>query len=255
MLGSSYGSTAPASINPKTGRRYGPDFPDITLRDMVTAQKAMLDALGVKHLVAVAGPSFGGYQAFQWAVTYPDAMRGIVAVVTAPKGGGGQEAVETLRKRLATQPSWNGGWHYDQGGIVETMTAIRVETLQRDGTNEVLARTIADPAARDAELRRQAAAWAKDFDPNSLVTLRKAAVRFDAQRDVAKIRAKLLYVLSRTDKLFPPSIAPGVMDALAKAGVQASYFEIDSELGHVASGPEWAKWGPRLQSFLESLDR
>jgi homoserine O-acetyltransferase len=255
MLGSSYGSTAPASINPKTGRRYGPDFPDITLRDMVTAQKAMLDALGVKHLVAVAGPSFGGYQAFQWAVTYPDAMRGVVAVVTAPRGGGGPDAVETLRKRLATQPSWNGGWHYDQGGVVETMTAIRVETLQRYGTNEVLARTIADPAARDAELRRQAAAWAKDFDPNSLVTLRKASVRFDAERDLARIKAKLLYVLSRTDKLFPPSIAPGVMDKLAKAGVQASYFEIDSDLGHVASGPEWAKWGPRLQSFLEALDR
>ena len=255
MLGSSYGSTAPASINPKTGRRYGPDFPDITLRDMVTAQKAMLDALGVKHLVAVAGPSFGGYQAFQWAVTYPDAMRGVVAVVTAPRGGGGPDAVETLRKRLATQPSWNGGWHYDQGGVVETMTAIRVETLQRYGTNEVLARTIADPAARDAELRRQAAAWAKDFDPNSLVTLRKASMRFDAERDLARIKAKLLYVLSRTDKLFPPSIAPGVMDKLAKAGVQASYFEIDSDLGHVASGPEWAKWGPRLQSFLETLDR
>jgi len=255
MLGSSYGSTAPASINPKTGRRYGPDFPDITLRDMVTAQKAMLDALGVTHLVAVAGPSFGGYQAFQWAVTYPDAMRGIVAVVTAPKGGGGQEAVETLRTRFATQPSWNGGWHYDQGGIVETMTALRVETLQRYGTNEVLARTIADPVARGAELRRQAAAWAKAFDPNSLVTLRQASVRFDAERDFARIRAKLLYVISRTDKLFPPSIAPGVMDKLARAGVQASYVEIDTELGHVASGPEWAKWGPRLQSFLEGLDR
>ena len=255
MLGSSYGSTAPASINPKTGRRYGPEFPDITLRDMVAAQKAMLDALGVKHLVAVAGPSFGGYQAFQWAVTYPDAMRGVVAVVTAPKGGGGPDAVETLRKRLAAQPSWNGGWHYDQGGVVETMTAIRVETLQRYGTNEVLARTIADPAVRDAELRRQAAAWAKDFDPNSLVTLRKASVRFDAERDLARIKAKLLYVLSRTDKLFPPSIAPGVMDKLAKAGVQASYVEIDSDLGHVASGPEWAKWGPQLQSFLEALDR
>ena len=255
MLGSSYGSTAPASINPKTGRRYGPDFPDITLRDMVAAQKTMLDALGVKHLVAVAGPSFGGYQAFQWAVTYPDAMRGIVAVVTAPKGGGGPEAVETLRKRLATEPSWNGGWHYDQGGIVPTMTAIRVETLQRYGTNELLTRTIPDPVARDTELRRQAAAWAKDFDPNSLVTLRKASVRFDAERDFSKIRAKLLYVLSRTDKLFPPSIAPGVMDRLTQAGVQASYFEIDTELGHTASGPEWVKWSPRLQSFLEGLDR
>jgi homoserine O-acetyltransferase len=255
MLGSSYGSTAPASINPRTGKPYGPDFPDITLRDIVAAQKAMLDALGVKHLVAVAGPSFGGYQAFQWAVTYPEAMHGIVAVVTAPKAGGGPEAVETLRQRLATHPSWNGGWHYDRGGIVDTMTAIRIETLQRYGTNELLARTIADPAAREAELRRQAAAWANDFDPNSLIALRKASVRFDAVRDAARIRAKVLYVLSRTDKLFPPSIAPGVMDTLARAGVQASYFEIDTECGHVASGPEWAKWGPTLQKFVEGLDR
>ena len=59
MLGSSYGSTAPASLNPKTGRRYGPDFPAITLRDIVTAQKAMLDGLGVTHLVAVAARRSG----------------------------------------------------------------------------------------------------------------------------------------------------------------------------------------------------
>jgi homoserine O-acetyltransferase len=255
MLGSSYGSTAPASVDPRTGKRYGPDFPDISLRDIVAAQKGLLDALGVKHLVAVAGPSFGGYQAFQWAVTYPDAMHGIVAVVTAPRGSGGPEAVETLRKRLAADPAWNGGWHYDHGGIVDTLTALRVETLQRYGTSELLARTIADPVAREAELRRQAAAWAKEFDPNSLLALRKASVRFDAERDFDKIRAKVLYVLSRTDKLFPPSIAPGVMDKLSKAGVQASYFEIDTELGHIASGHEWAKWGPTLQRFVDALDR
>jgi homoserine O-acetyltransferase len=255
MLGSSYGSTAPASLNPKTGRRYGPEFPDITLRDIVTAQKAMLDGLGVTHLVAVAGPSFGGYQAFQWAVTYPDAMDGVVAVVTAPRGHGGQEAVDTLRKRLAADPAWNGGWHYDHGGIVETMTAQRVETLQNYGTREVLARTIADPAARDAALRRQAAAWAREFDPNSLLALRKASVIFDAARDFAKIRAQVLFVLSRTDKLFPPSLAPSVMAELARAGVRATYFEIDTELGHVASGPEWAKWGPTLRAFLDGLER
>jgi homoserine O-acetyltransferase/O-succinyltransferase len=109
--------------------------------------------------------------------------------------------------------------------------------------------------AREAELRRQAAAWAKEFDPNSLLALRKASVRFDAERDFDKIRAKVLYVLSRTDKLFPPSIAPGVMDKLSKAGVQASYFEIDTELGHIASGHEWAKWGPTLQRFVDALDR
>src|SRR5215469_1840154 len=85
MLGSSFGSTHGASINPTTGKRYGPDFPAITVRDIVGAEKALLDELGIKHLVAVAGPSYGGYQAFQWSVTYPEMMDGIVAVATAPR--------------------------------------------------------------------------------------------------------------------------------------------------------------------------
>src|SRR5216683_1386147 len=80
MLRSSFGSTNGASINLDTGKPYGPDFPAITVRDIVTAEKALLDGLGVEHLVAVAGPSYGGYQAFQWAVSDPDFMDGIVAV-------------------------------------------------------------------------------------------------------------------------------------------------------------------------------
>ena len=71
MLGSSFGSTNAGTINPQTGQAYGPDFPNITIRDIVAAQKTLLDHLGVRHLLAVAGPSYGGYQAFQWAVAYP----------------------------------------------------------------------------------------------------------------------------------------------------------------------------------------
>ena len=85
MLGSSFGSTNGASIDPATGKPFGPDFPAITVRDIVAVQKLLLDELGVRHLVAVAGPSYGGYQAFQWAVDYPDFMDGVVAVVTAPR--------------------------------------------------------------------------------------------------------------------------------------------------------------------------
>jgi homoserine O-acetyltransferase len=253
MLGSSYGSTAPRSVNPATGRPYGPDFPAITLGDIVTAQRAMLDALGVTHLVAVAGPSFGGYQAFQWAVTFPEHMHGIVAVVTAPKGSGGPEAVQALVDQLARDPNWNGGWYYDRGGIPATLAAMRIDTLMRYGTHEALAARFPDPAARQAEIRRQAETWAGLFDANSLVTLRRAAVAFDAERDFDRIRAKVLYVLSRTDKLFPPSIAPGVMARLAAARVDATYVEIDTEFGHTASGPEWAKWAPALRDFLAGL--
>jgi homoserine O-acetyltransferase len=255
MLGSSYGSTAPRTVNPATGKPYGPDFPAITLRDIVTAQKAMLDELGVRHLVAVAGPSFGGYQAFQWAVTYPDHMSGIVPVVTAPKGAGGEQAVQALIAQLARDPNWNGGWYYDRGGIAATTTEMRVETLTRYGFNEILMARFPDADARRAEIRRMAAQWARDFDGNSLVALRRAAVRYDAERDFGKLRAKVLYVLSRTDKLFPPSIAPGVIDKLKAAGVDARYFEIDTEFGHSASGREWAKWAPALREFLAALER
>jgi len=62
-------------------------------------------------------------------------------------------------------------------------------------------------------------------------------------------------VLSRTDKLFSPSIAPAMMDKLAGAGVQAQYVEIDTEFGHQASGVDWAKWAPALKAFLEKLER
>ena len=255
MLGSSYGSTAPASINPATGKRYGPGFPAITLGDIVRAQRALLESLGVSHLVAVAGPSYGGYQAFQLAVTYPDFMDGVVPVVTAPKGRGGDASVKSLIGELAADPNWNGGWYYDRGGIPATLAAMRIKTLKGYGRNEILAVTVPDQATRDARMREMAEEWAREFDPNSLVALRKAAVRFDAERDFGKIRARILYVLSRTDKLFPPSISPEVMDKLTKAGVDARYVEIDTEFGHSASGADWKKWAPALKDFLAKLER
>src|SRR5260370_14214281 len=85
MLGSSYGSTNAASLNPATGQPYGPDFPAITVRDIVAAQKALLDSLGVKHLVAVAGPSYGGYHAFQGAGPHPHFIHAIGPGNTPPR--------------------------------------------------------------------------------------------------------------------------------------------------------------------------
>ena len=255
MLGSSYGSTSPAHLNPATGHQWGPDFPDITLGDIVNAQKALLDGIGVKHLVAVAGPSYGGYQTFQWGVSYPEFMDGLVPVVSAPKGSGGEAAVKSLIAQLAKAPHWNDGWYYDNGGITGTLTEMRVATLRRYGIEDQLAAKFPDKAEREAEILRRAQTWAKSFDANSLVVLRKASVHFDAQKDFPKIRAKLLYVLSRTDKVFPPTIAPNVMAELRAANVTADYFEIDSDFGHSASGLDASKWAPRLNSFMAGLTK
>jgi homoserine O-acetyltransferase len=252
-LGSCYGTTGPASVNPATGKPYGPEFPDISMRDIVIAQHQLLARLGVTHLVAVAGPSMGGRQAFQWAVTYPDFVDGVVPVASSPKGLGKDDAVQALIQRLSTDPNWNNGWYYERGGIAPTLMAIRMETLRRYGIDAVLGDSHPDPEEREERIRRQAAAWAQRFDAHSLVVLRKASVRFDAQRDFGAIKSKVLYVLSRTDRLFPPSMGARVMGRLQAAGVDATYVEIDSDFGHLASGREAEQWAPALRSFLDRL--
>ncbi len=253
MLGSSFGSTNAASLNPKTGQPYGPDFPNITIRDIVAAQKALLASLGVKHLVAVAGPSYGGYQAFQWAVAYPQFIDAIVPVNTAPWASvNTDKQLAEVTARLATDPEWQGG-RYAKGSCKAALTEIRLETLKRYGNDEVLKPRFPDASERAAAMRWNAADWAAKWDANSLIILRRALLGFDTRPDFAKIKAAVLYILCRTDALFPPKIAPAVMAALGAAGVSARYFEIDSDLGHSSSGPEHAKWSPVLREFLAPL--
>ena len=250
MLGSSYGSTNAASIDPRTGKPYGSTFPKIAVKDIVTAQMRLLEHLGVTHLRAVVGPSYGGFQAFQWAVTFPDFMDGVAPVVTSPLPPQ-SDRVEGLLKWFAKDPNWNGGDYYDKGGVHGTLTDLRVDTLTRYGLRNSLAERFADP---DAELRRIASAWAEVFDANSLFILGDAMGAYDLTKDYGRSRVPVLYVLSRTDALFPPSLAPGVMADLKAAGVDAEYVDIDSEHGHLASGADADKWAPALRAFIAKLE-
>lgn len=252
MLGSAYGSTAPRSRNPESGRAYGPDFPRITLDDIVEAQRRMLAGMGIGDLVAIVGPSYGGFQAFAWSVIHPTFMRGIVAAVTglrAPR----QLDMDAQRARLATDPNWNGGHYYEAGGITETMTAIRVETLRGYGIETELSASYSDAAERNRAIEAIAREWAVAFDGHSLLVLGRAANAYDVTPLATRIRAKVLYVLSRTDALFPPSLASEVMPVLKAAGVDARYVEIDSPHGHLASGVDASKWAAELKTFLDEL--
>jgi homoserine O-acetyltransferase/O-succinyltransferase len=255
MLGSSYGSTNAASLDAATGKPYGPRFPDITVGDIVATQHALVRDFGIARLVAIVGPSYGGFQAFQWAVNYPDMMQGIAAVVTAPVVPRERAAgnVERLLTTLSKNPNWNGGDYYDRGGVLETMIEIRGATLKNYGIETRLRATMSDPAQIEAAVREEAARWARGFDANSLIILARALQKFDVTSQLGHIKSKVLYVLSRTDRLFPPELASGVMQALKDAGVDAEYFLLDSEYGHSASGIDADKWAPRLRQFMERL--
>jgi len=253
MLGSSWGSTGPRDTDPRTGKPYGPAFPRVAVSDIVRAQKLLLDGLGVTHLVAVAGPSYGGYQAFQWAVQYPEFMHGIVAAISAPHSTPGPGPTQRLIAELAVDVHWNDGWYYERGGIEPTLVSYRIATLKRYGIEAQLAATIPDVQRRESAIEQLARQWARVFDANSMVVLRRALENFDTRPHFHEIRARVLYVLSRTDQLFPPSIAPEVMRQLQAAGVDARYVEIDSELGHMASGHDARKWAPELARFMAAL--
>ncbi len=254
MLGSPYGSTSPAHLDPATGQRYGPDFPDISLVDIITAQRALLQHLGVRHLVAVIGPSYGGVQAFQWGVTFPDFMDGIVPV-TADYKCDGRAGLAALLTELEADPDWNNGQYYDTGGMLDTLTRLRVRTLISYGVREHLAAAFPDPDARQAEIERVARKWASEFDANSLVALGRAWARFNVENELSRIQARVLYVLSRTDQVFPPALAPIVMARLQAAGVRAEYVEIDSALGHAGPGLDGERWAPQLGAFMAQLMR
>jgi homoserine O-acetyltransferase len=253
MLGGAYGTTGPRSTNPRTGRAYGPDFPDITLDDMVNVQHALLQALGVKHLVAVAGGSYGGFLTFQWGIAYPEEMNGLVVVVSSPDGGGHAQAIRNIELQLARDANWNGGWYYDNGGITEALVDLRAATLKAYGLDAQLAATIPDAKQRAAEIRRRAEPWAREFDGNSLIVQRKAMEFRQQSREFPRIKARLLYVLSQTDRLFPPSIAPKVMGQLEAAGVKATYFTIPSEKGHTGGFADADRFAPVLAEFLQGL--
>ena len=114
MIASSYGSTGPKSINPKTGKPYGPKFPQITINDIVNTQALLLKKLGIKKLHAVIGSSMGGMQALQWGAEHSDLVDRIICI-SAPGRAYPQSIAYRYVGRLAilNDPNWNNGYYYN----------------------------------------------------------------------------------------------------------------------------------------------
>ena len=254
MIGSAFGSTGPASINPATGRPFGATFPRLATSDMVETQRRLLEHLGVTTLRAVIGYSYGGTLAFTWAETYPDMMRAVVVVASSIKGRGDDSMITAMENRFAKCGGWNGGDFYDadpSGTVREELKAIRIETLRGYGVAGSLRDSLGSDQAAAQQLDKMGADWAAHFDPHSLIVLRRAAMEFDGRPNARAIKAPLLYVLSRTDAVYPPALAEPTMTLLKDVGVSAEYCEIDSAYGHAAPAADWAKWSDTLAKFLQ----
>ena len=127
ILGGCSGSTGPGSINPATGRPYGLSFPMVTIRDMVRAQKELIDHLGITRLLSVIGGSVGGMQVLRWCVDYPEMLVSASPRATTTRHSAQAIAFnEVARQAIMADPAWQGGDYYGSPGPAHGLAVARM---------------------------------------------------------------------------------------------------------------------------------
>lgn len=280
LIGGCRGSTGPSSTNPATGRPYGSAFPVLTVADMVRAQRAFLrEALGIERLHAVAGGSLGGMQGLEWAVTHPDAVRGVVGIATtAAIGAQGLALNATARNAIMSDPDWQGGDYHGTGrepraGITVARQLGHISYLSWMAMEEKFGRRLQDRSdlsytlgGADFEvesyLRHQGATFADRFDANTYLVISRALTYFDLARShgggslveaVRRLRAAVLLVSFSSDWLYPPRDSERLAEALRAAGKTVEHHEIDTSYGHDSFLLEEARQTPMVRDFLDRL--
>jgi homoserine O-acetyltransferase len=273
ILGGCRGSTGPGSINPKTNRPYALDFPLITIGDIVSAQKALIDYLGIDKLLTVVGGSMGGMQALAWLVKYPAKIRSAIPIASALKHSPQQIAFDEVgRQAIMADPNWKAGNYYgvkppDKGlavarmvGHITYMSDISMTEKfgrQRKNSNEPFKFT-ADFEV-EGYLRYRGDNFVKRFDANSYLYITKAMDNFDASESKAphEILAgkpvKVLVIAFKSDWLYPAYQSKEIVKECKLAGIDVSYCMVDSTYGHDAFLLETEEETHLISHFLKKV--
>jgi len=277
VLGGCAGTTGPAGIDPATGAPYGLAFPVVTIADMVRAQAALLDALGIPRVLAVVGGSMGGMQALQWAADHPDRMRGVAAIATAARHTPQNIAFHEIgRQAVMADPDWRGGAYAEAGvrprkGLAVARMTAHVTYLSEDALNRKFGRELQNRAAVgfgfDADfqvesyLRHQGASFVERFDANSYLYITRAMDYFDLASASGgrladafrELKARVLVASFTSDWLYPTAESRTIVRALNAAGAEVSFAEIASDKGHDAFLLDEPELDALLAAFLTSL--
>ncbi|MDX2972516.1 homoserine O-acetyltransferase [Kribbella solani] len=274
LLGGCRGTTGPSSIDPATGAPYGPDFPVVTVADMVRTERAFLDALGIERLAAVAGGSLGGMQALEWAVRYPDQVDAVIAIASThalhPQGLAWNAIA---REAIRRDPAWQSGRYYgtshgpDAGLGIARMVG-HITYLSAPALDQKFARrlqyaddiryTIDEPEFEvENYLRHQANSFVKRFDANTYLYTSRALTYFDLarghgslERALAGVAARTLLIAFSSDWLYPPQASRELAQALRSLGKEVELEVIDAPYGHDCFLLEEVRQTPIIRRFL-----
>jgi homoserine O-acetyltransferase len=279
VVGACMGTTGPASINPRTGKPWGLDFPVITIRDMVRAQAMLLDALGIESLFSVAGGSMGGMQVLQWAASFPRRVFSALPIACSTRHSAQNIAFhEVGRQAVMADPEWRGGRY-----LIESTNPRRGLAVARMGAHITY---LSDPALHrkfgrkfqdrdnptfsfDADfevesyLRHQGSSFVERFDANSYLYLTRAMDYFDLAADYGGVVAnafkgtetRFCVISFTSDWLFPTPESRAIVHALNAGGARVSFAEIVTDKGHDAFLLEEPELFAIVRGFLDGAGK
>lgn len=291
-LGGCGGSTGPVSINPETGKHYGPDFPIITVRDWVNSQVQLMDRLGIEKWAAVIGGSLGGMQVLRWAISYPERLRHAIAIAAAPKLSAQNIAFnEVARQSITNDPCFHDGHYLEHGvypkqGLMLARMVGHITYLSDPAMRAKFGKAFDDLQGQkgnfgrdlrtgslsfgfnvdfevESYLRYQGEQFSETFDANTYLLMTKALDYFDPSVDYdgdlsrafAGSDCKFLLMSFSSDWRFPPDRSRELVNQLLKAGKQVSYLEIEADQGHDAFLLPIPRYVSALTAYLGNAHR
>ncbi len=277
IVGSCMGSTGPSSINPKTGKPYGLDFPLVTIGDMVKAQKVLMDHLGINRILSAIGGSIGGLQVLEWCVRYPEMLDSAIPLATTTKHSALTIAFnEVARQAIMADPNWNNGNYYSGpkpnlglavARMIGHITYLSDESMRRKFGRRLQDRSdfsfnfIADFQV-ESYLHYQGTKFVERFDANSFLYITKASDYFDletqhdsgsAVKAFSKAKAKFLVVSFTSDWLYPTYQSKSMVQAMKMNGLDVSFCEIEADWGHDAFLLPNERLTALVKGFLERV--
>ena len=283
VLGGCMGSTGPLSYREladgtATDEPWGTEFPRVTIRDMVRAQKRLIEHLGIERLFAVIGGSMGGMQVLQWAALYPDSVFAALPIATASYHSAQNIAFnEVGRQAIFADPDWQNGQYWRTGriparGLAVARMCAHITYLSEEALSRKFGRRLQNAPKDSTEainlfgemfevesyLRHQGSTFVQRFDANSYLTITRAMDYFDLGADVGGdlatafkgSRTRFLLASFSSDWLFPTEESRSVARALNRAGANVSFVEFPTDKGHDAFLLEEPDFHRTLAGFL-----
>ncbi|MBF6615884.1 MAG: homoserine O-acetyltransferase [Candidimonas sp.] len=279
-IGSCFGSTGPASINPATGQPWGAAFPMLTVEDWVRAQARLADHFGIQKFAAVMGGSLGGMQALSWAITCPERVGHCIVIASTPRLSAQNIGFnEVARRSIISDPDFHGGDYYAQGTVPKHGLSVarmvgHITYLSDDDMAAKFGRAQRAPADNgefhygygvefevESYLRYQGEKFSTYFDANTYLLITRALDYFDPSRshggDLARalqhVQADFLLVSFSTDWRFPPARSHEIVRALLKNKRPVTYAEIDAPHGHDAFLLDDARYHAVVQGYYDRI--